>query len=88
MGIQSRALPHHLKTAERHIDPPTITRPHDLTPSDVALLTLQCHPERQALLSLLLSKKDMHVLTNDLKVTWRQDLHIVKSDISTLQERV
>lgn len=61
---------------------------HDLLPPDAALQTLQSHPELQALLSLLPSKQDMATLANDLKATWRQDLHVVKSDVAALQERV
>lgn len=55
--------------------------------TDVAFLTLQHQPELQALLSLLPSKQDMQTLANDLKTTYRQDLRVVKSDISAASEQ-
>lgn len=30
----------------------------------------------------------MLMLASDLKATWRQDLHVVKSDVTALQDRV
>lgn len=62
--------------------------PPPLLPLDVALVTLQRHPELQALLSLLPSKQDMQLLANDLKAAWWQDLRMAKSDILDLQDRV
>lgn len=59
-----------------------------LLPPDVALLTLQDHPELLALLSLLPSKHDMHSVACDLKSVWRQDLQIVQAEVNTLQSIV
>lgn len=62
--------------------------PHTLLPPDVVLLTIEGYPELQAILTLLLSKQDMQTIANDLKMAWRQDLRMVKSDLSALQNRV
>lgn len=45
--------------------------PLSLLPTEVAIMTLQDHPELWALLSLLPSKQDMHTLACDLKSAWR-----------------
>lgn len=59
-----------------------------LLPPAEALLKLQGHPELHALLSLLPSKQDMISLATELKTTWRQDLKVVQTDVSTLQSRM
>lgn len=62
--------------------------PFHLLPSEVAIMTLQGHPELRALLFLLKSKQDMLTLANDLKTAWRQDLQVVQTHVNTLQDLV
>lgn len=59
-----------------------------LIPPEEALLALQGHPELQALLSLLPSKQDMLTLATEMRASWQRDLHVVQTDVSTLQARV
>lgn len=63
-------------------------RSASLIPPEEAHLVLQGHPELQALLSLLPSKQDMQILATELKASWQQDLQVVQTDISTLQDRM
>ncbi|XP_056425770.1 uncharacterized protein LOC130367379 [Hyla sarda] len=70
-------------TLQSHVPPPTFP----LTP-EMALSTLQGHPELQALLTLIPTKADLATLATDLKLAWNRDLEPVKAEVSNLHKKV
>lgn len=82
----SKVPSHQLSVGADHT-PPASTSSSLLSP-EVAMLTLQDHPELRALLSLLPSKQHMCTLASDFKSAWRQDLQTVQTDVGELQQKV
>lgn len=83
-GCQSK-VPSHQLSVGADCTPPASTSSSSLLSPEVAMMTLQDHPELRALLSLLPSKQDMCTLASDFKSAWCQDL---QTDVGELQQKV
>lgn len=78
----------HILTTGEHALATNTSTPLSLLPTDVAIMALLDHLKLRALFSLLPSKQDMQTLACDLKLAWRQDLQVVQTDFTALQNKV